>query len=220
MDATAPEPPQGGSPPGPAARRPLASRDTLWARWLAARLVRKGVTPNAISAASIPVALSGAALIVWGAGPLASLLAALAVQLRLLCNLLDGMVAIEGGKASAVGPLWNEIPDRVADALLLVAAGHAVGRPWLGWAAALLAALTAYIRVLGGALGLRQSFAGIMAKQRRMAALTVALALQAIELAWWGSRLTLEAALWLITLGSIVTCWTRTTAIARGLQPP
>lgn len=45
---------------------------------------------------------------------------------------------------------------------------------WLGWATALLAALTAYVRVFGGALGLAQDFAGIMAKQRRMAALNVA----------------------------------------------
>ena len=52
--------------------------------------------------------------------------------------------------------------------------------PWLGWAAALLAALTAYVRVFGGALGLTQDFSGIMAKQRRMAALTVGLVAQAI----------------------------------------
>jgi phosphatidylglycerophosphate synthase len=207
-----------GRQPTGTGRRPLASRETRWARWLAARLAGAGITPNAISAASMPIAALGAALMLWGTGPLAFLFSAVAVQLRLLCNLLDGMVAIEGGKASAAGALWNEIPDRVADSLLLVPVGYAVGRPWLGWAAALVAALTAYIRVLGGALGLTQSFAGIMAKQRRMAALTLALVAQAMELLWSGSRLSLEAGLWLILLGSMVTCWTRTAGLARGLE--
>jgi phosphatidylglycerophosphate synthase len=101
--------------------------------------------------------------------------AAVCVQLRLLCNLLDGMVAIEGGKSTASGALFNEIPDRLADALFLVPLGYASGYLWLGWLAALLAVLTAYIRVLGGALGQPQNFGGILPKQRRMAVLTVAL---------------------------------------------
>lgn len=50
----------------------------------------------------------------------------------------------------------NEFPDRIADTLPLVPLGYAAGLPWLGWLAALLAALTAYVRVFGGALGLAQ----------------------------------------------------------------
>ena len=106
---------------------------------------------------------------------LAWLAAAACVQLRLICNLLDGMVAIEGGRKSKVGAIYNEFPDRIADTLFLVPLGYAAGVPWLGWACALLAALTAYVRVFGGSLGLVQDFSGIMAKQRRMAALTAGL---------------------------------------------
>ncbi len=79
------------------------------------------------------------------------------------------MVAIEGGKKSKVGVLYNEVPDRVADSLFIVALGYAIGTPWLGWLAALAAAVTAYIRVLGGTFGLAQDFRGPMAKQHRMA---------------------------------------------------
>ena len=43
----------------------------------------------------------------------------------------------------------------------------------LGWAAAVLAVLTAYVRVLGGSLGLTQHFIGPMAKQHRMFTLTL-----------------------------------------------
>jgi phosphatidylglycerophosphate synthase len=78
--------------------------------------------------------------------------------------MLDGMVAVEGGKKSLVGTLYNEIPDRVADSLFIVAAGYCADWPSLGWCGALLAALTAYIRVLGGSLGLAQDFRGPMAK--------------------------------------------------------
>ena len=111
---------------------------------------------------------------------LAWLLAAVCVQLRLVCNLLDGMVAIEGGKKSSVGAIYNEFPDRIADTLFLVPLGYAAAMPWLGWFGALLAALTAYVRVFGGSLGLAQDFSGVMAKQRRMAALTAGLVVQAI----------------------------------------
>ena len=90
------------------------------------------------------------------------------------------MVAIEGGRKSSVGAIYNEFPDRIADTLFLVPLGYATGVPWLGWAAALLAALTAYVRVFGGSLGLAQDFSGVMAKQRRMAALTAGLIAQAV----------------------------------------
>ena len=132
-------------------RRPLASRDTAWARRVASLLARSSITPNQISTVSIVfAALGGWALV--DARPLALIGAAISVQLRLLCNLIDGMVAIEGGKQSATGALYNEFPDRIEDSLLLVAAGCATGWPELGWCAALLAMATAYLRALGGVL--------------------------------------------------------------------
>lgn len=199
-------------------RRPLASRSSAWARWLAARLARSSVTPNQISLLSVVFAVIGGALIAWGTSVPAWLGAAVCVQLRLVCNLLDGMVAIEGGKASDVGALYNELPDRVSDTLLLVPLGYAVGWNWLGWACALAAALTAYVRLLGGALGQRQDFGGVMAKQRRMATLTFGLIAEAIEASIWGSRYALLATAVVILAGSLVTCLTRTGAIARRLQ--
>src|SRR5439155_982956 len=106
----------------------------------------------------------------------------------LLCNLLDGMVAIEGGLQSKSGDVFNEVPDRVSDALILVGAGYAtapaLGLAWagaLGSAAALLAVLTAYVRALGAALGTGQDFRGPMAKPHRMAALTAACLAGAFE---------------------------------------
>ncbi|MBX5159190.1 MULTISPECIES: CDP-alcohol phosphatidyltransferase family protein [unclassified Rhizobium] len=201
-----------------ASRRPIASRSSSWAIGMSARLARTGVTPNRISLLSILFAGIGAALILLTAHPIAMICAAISVQLRLVCNLLDGMVAIEGGKKTKSGPIYNEFPDRIADSLLLVAAGYACAFAWLGWLGALLAAFTAYIRVFGGAVGLPQDFSGIMAKQRRMAVLTAGLVAQSIETLISASHWSLILASAIIAAGSLVTCITRTKTLARSLE--
>ena len=86
----------------------------------------------------------------------------------------------QGGRRTPAGELFNETPDRVADTLILVAAGYAADPhygPTLGWCAALLAMATAYVRVLGKACGAGVYFTGPMAKQQRMAVITVACAI-------------------------------------------
>lgn len=198
-------------------RRPLKTRSQPWAQGLAAWLAGHGVSPNAISMLSIVFAAAGAASLLFLHAPLGLLICAVAIQLRLLCNLLDGMVALEGGRKTPVGALYNEIPDRVADSLLILALGYAAGQPWLGWLGALGAALTAYIRVLGGALGLAQDFRGPQAKPHRMAVMTLACLLAAAESALLGSQFSLLAAAWVIALGSLLTCFNRTRAIAAAL---
>jgi len=199
-------------------RRPLKSRSSAWAQRAAAWLAATAVTPNQISLASTLFAAAGAGALLELRAPWSMLACAACIQLRLVCNLLDGMVAVEGGKKSAVGGLYNEIPDRVADSLFIVAAGYAVAMPWLGWCGALLAACTAYIRTLGGALGLAQDFRGPMAKQHRMATLTAACLLGAAESVVWRTHYALALACWVVAGGSLLTCATRTAAIARSLR--
>lgn len=202
---------------GQGERRPIAARGSRPARALTAWLLRTSITPNQISLLSIGFAALGAWAL-WQAPlrPWLFLLALAGIQLRLLCNLLDGMVAVEGGRGSPVGALFNEFPDRVADSLLLVALGHAAGEPSLGWAGALAAALTAYVRLMGGALGQPQEFRGPMAKQHRMALLSLGCVLALILPA----REVMLGVAWIILLGSLLTCATRTRAIAARLAGP
>lgn len=213
-------------------RRPLKSRGTAWARGLARLCARMGLSPDAISALSVVFAGAGFWAFWMSAtadgGERAGWLftAGVAIQLRLLANLLDGMVAVEHGRGGPLGPVWNELPDRIADALFLVGAGMALRiydpafGPMLGWIAALLAVLTAYIRELGRALGQDADFAGPGAKPHRMAALTLGcivaagLALAKVDQSF--------AALWLalavIVLLTATTVLRRTIRLARWLK--
>ena len=198
-------------------RRPIAARASGWARSISATLARSPITPNQISVLSIVFAALGAWLL-WRATPLALVGAAVCIQLRLVCNLLDGMVAMEGGKKTPTGALYNEFPDRIADSLLIVALGYAAGLPWLGWCGALLAALTAYVRQTGAGLGLGHDFRGPMAKQHRMFVMTAGCLVAAAAPIWaWASQ-ALALATVVIAAGSLLTCLTRTRAIARRLR--
>lgn len=199
-------------------RRPIKTRSAGWAKRVTAILVKKDISPNQISVASIAFALFAAVALNMDSGVVGSICCAVGIQLRLLCNLFDGMVAMEGGKQSAIGSLYNEFPDRIADSLLIVGLGYAIGYPDLGWFAALAAALTAYVRVFGGSIGLQQSFMGPMAKQHRMAVMTAGLLLNAIEASIYGTHYVLLIALSIIAIGSAATCVTRTLAIATQLK--
>jgi phosphatidylglycerophosphate synthase len=193
-------------------RRPIATRNAGWAQDLARRLANSRVTPNQISMASMAAAAIAGGAFWWaghagGIGYMALLLLAAAFcQARLICNLLDGMVAMEGGKREASGPFWNEFPDRVADILILAGAGAGSGHPALGFAAATMAVFTAYVRELGRAAGAPSDFSGPMAKPHRMAVMTGAAGLATMEpLLPLSPGTILTAALWVVTIGAALT---------------
>ena len=188
------------------ARRPLKSRTTGWARKLSAILVSWRISPNTISIAGIAFAALGAAALVLLAygkipAPVGLLIGAAGVQLRLLCNLMDGLVAVEGGLKSKAGDLFNEAPDRIEDVILLVSAGFACGQPQLGWCCATLAVATAYFRAFGASLGFGQNYCGPCAKPHRMAILTAGLLVSLLPV----RQPVLEIALWVIAVLTAVT---------------
>ena len=209
-------------------RRPLKTRERRWARALAAWMAARRVRPNTVSIASLVFgALAGVCL--WlslarsgeTSGPLL-IAAAGFLQLRLLCNLLDGLIAVEGGLGSPEGEIYNDLPDRVADVLIFVGAGLALRvLPYgmaLGWVAAIAALLTAYVRVLGGSLGLPQDFAGPMAKQHRMFAVTLGCVGGAVESQFGRPPRLLYVALALVVAGALLTAALRTARMARALR--
>lgn len=212
-------------------RRPLKSRERGWSKYLLRKLSTSGVTPNQVSVASVGfAALSGIFLLFHAnfGGALGNLMlcaAILGIQLRLLCNLLDGMLAVEGGLRSPIGEIYNDLPDRISDSILFLSAGYAIGAnefyalgAALGWLAALLAVLTAYVRLLGAAAGTPHFFHGPMAKQHRMAVLTAALLLQIVELYFGETHRSLLIALLIISGGSAMTIFCRTRMVIDYLE--
>ncbi|UPQ89695.1 CDP-alcohol phosphatidyltransferase family protein [Vibrio sinaloensis] len=209
-------------------RRPLAVRDISVIKRVAVWLSQKNITPNQISLMSILFATGGLAFAVgyhFQPEPTWLVLFALMIQMRLLCNLFDGMVAVEGGKKTPAGELFNDVPDRIADPLLIVAAGwvaHSAFAMSLAWTAALLAVLSAYIRVLGVSMGCAADFRGPMAKQHRMALLTVTLLVTAIsqwlEMLPSVSDYMMDIALAVMVIGCSITCWRRLLSIFKTKQ--
>jgi phosphatidylglycerophosphate synthase len=214
----------------PTDRRPIASRESkIWKR-IAAFLAARQVSPNSISTMGMLVGVLAGILLAgttfvaddWSQRAL-WLMAAAGIQLRLLANMLDGMVAITSQKASRLGELYNELPDRVSDAAIIIGAGYAFGsRPMLGYIAACLAILTAYVRAVGKANGVTNLFIGPMAKPHRMFVLTVAALLMALlPQNWrpvWASFTLPSFALAIIIIGSLLTVIRRLRVIVRHLQ--
>lgn len=205
-------------------RRPLASRQTGWATRISRALARTSITPNQISMAGMVAALIAGGCF-WASGNVAGagrvillLLAAAFVQARLLCNLFDGMVAIEAGRASPDGGFWNEFPDRVSDLLILMGAALSIHDPALGWAAVAFSFLTAYVRELGVTTGAGADFAGPMAKQHRMAVITAAAVISIFDPIWSGQGLVIWAGLWLIALGAALTAGRRSWRLVTKLR--
>jgi len=200
----------------PPTRRPIKARDSRWAAKIAAALARVPVKPNTISIFSaVFAAIAGACFAATACPRIATsgivvailfVCGAACVQLRLLCNLFDGMVAVEGGFKTKSGEVFNELPDRFADAFILIGLGYAANpSAALGYVAAVLAIITAYVRALGASAGAGQNFMGPMAKQHRMAVVTIAAIACAVAVLWsWHGQIA-AAALGIMIAGMLIT---------------
>ena len=211
----------------PTDRRPLKTRDRMWAKALARTLAARGVNPNHISLASIGAASLAGLFFCLAGLPAASKLylffGAVFVQFRLLCNMLDGMVAMESGKQTPTGAFYNEFPDRVSDILILLgfglAAGHTLYGLSLGSISASLALLTAYVRALGASMHGEQDFSGPMAKPHRMALITGVSIFSLLPMfSTWTYTLVIGGN-WLLIFGAAYTVYRRSRNLLQKVEP-
>jgi phosphatidylglycerophosphate synthase len=157
----------------PTSRRPIAEGFRRTALGSTRFCVRMHIHADTISYFSI-VAGAGAALCFWQSRhhPTLLMVAPLFCYLRLWCNMLDGMVALAAGEASRRGEILNDIPDRISDVLIFIGAAHSGWmNPLFGYWAAIFSLGTAYIGMLGQAVGAQREFCGLMSKPWRMVAL-------------------------------------------------
>ncbi|QQG35784.1 MAG: CDP-alcohol phosphatidyltransferase family protein [Micavibrio aeruginosavorus] len=209
-------------------RRPLKARQWAILQNMTEVIGKTSIHPNHISISSIGFSALAAVCLWLTAGAKGSelWLYAWLVPVFLLgrgaCNILDGLVAVEGGKKTPSGELFNDIPDRISDILVLVAAGYAVaswpGGVTLGWAAALLAVMTAYVRTLARGMGLPADFQGPMAKARRMVLIAAGAGAIPLEIAFLPQGSTLYGALIVIVAGCLLTVYRRARTAYRGLE--
>jgi len=194
-------------------------------------LSRAGVTPNSISGAGMLAGIgAGALFYLTGSLDYAEramwLVGAGFILVRLLANMLDGMVAVETGVSSAIGELYNEIPDRISDAAILAGAGYAIGgSTHLGYVAVCVALFVAYVRSAVKTAGAPSDFCGPMAKQQRMLVVAgAAVFMGVMPLAWrfqwgpdneWG---TMAAALLIVIVGGVITAARRIFHAAKSLN--
>lgn len=212
-------------------RRPIKARKSRWARATARALTSLGISPNAISVFGMIAAITAGGSFhltkcdcgfegaLWIAG-------AVLVLLRLLANMFDGMVAVEWGKATRVGALYNEVPDRISDAAVLIGSGHAAGGSVeLGYLAACVALFVSYIRSMAKTAGAPSDFGGPMAKQQRMFLVIVAAVYSGMtppmwQFTWgpqqeWGPMASVLA---LVVLGGALTSALRLRRAAQALR--
>jgi phosphatidylglycerophosphate synthase len=194
-------------------KRRLNIRDLPIMKQIADRLQEHNISPNQISLASIGASALGAIcllLLPYSAGVFSwilPLLAVIFIQIRMLCNILDGMIAIERNQKTPAGELFNDLPNRISDPLLIVAAGYGAGTVLLGWCAGLLAVLTAYVRTLAISVGAPSNTCGPMAKKHRMIVLSIACLL--IMFFDTDYSKILHIALWVIVFGCFATLYRR-----------
>ena len=157
----------------PSWRRPIANVFRATAQGAVRFCVERRIHPDAISYSSIAAsALAGVCF--WRAGhePLLLLLAPALCYVRLWLNMLDGMVALASGQASARGEILNDLPDRLSDVLIFAGVAHSsLASPYTAYWAAIGALLTAYVGTLGQAVGVQREFSGMMSKPWRMVVL-------------------------------------------------
>lgn len=212
-------------------RRPIPARKSRYAIAFAGWLADRGATPNQVSMFGLAVGIgSGLALFLTphlpGLARLLLVASAAMVVLRGLSNMFDGMVAVEQGRGSPAGLLYNEIPDRLSDIALFVGAGYAVGgNPVAGWAAACTALMVTCIRLTATVAGAPADFGGPMAKQQRMFSIAaVSFYLGVTPTAWHpafggeGRCGLLAAMLWIIVAGGVITGILRTRRAALALE--
>lgn len=137
----------------PSPSKPKSRRRGVFLRRTSLFLMRLGITSEMVAIFGMILGiLAGTAFMAtgetehprigWGIGGALCLLRVIAIR-------LDGLLQSASERQSRDEEFYNELPERVSDAVTLLGFGFAAGSdPWLGLGAALAAIFSAYIRSL------------------------------------------------------------------------
>lgn len=142
-------------------------------------LAARGVAPGAVTAAGVGFgALAGLALAAVRHPPVAAVLVAALLALRLAAANLDGALARETGATTRWGAVLNELGDRAAE-LAALAGCFALAPPWVVLLAMLVGSAPSWVSLAGAAGGAARINGGPVGKTERCLLLVVLAALPA-----------------------------------------
>jgi phosphatidylglycerophosphate synthase len=138
-------------------------------------LERRGVAPDAVTLAAVPVGVvAGACILASPAAPALLLLVPVLATLRLVLNLLDGALARRTGRMHPRGEFYNEVGDRLADLAFLVPVAFVPGADAvLVLLGSLGAVFASYAGLASRAAGGDRLYRGILSKPGRMVLVSV-----------------------------------------------
>jgi CDP-diacylglycerol--glycerol-3-phosphate 3-phosphatidyltransferase len=181
---------------------------------LVARLVRAGVTPDAITIIGTLGAVAGAVLL-FGTGHL--FWGTVVVTVCVLLDLLDGALARARGGGTVFGAVLDSVGDRVADAAIFGAliwwysgAGDNRLLVLLALLCLVLGVLTSYVKARAEGVGIACNV-GVVERLERLL-----LVLFGTGLTGLGVPYALHVGLWVLLAGSAVTVVQRILAVHRG----
>ena len=181
-------------------------------------LLRRGVTPNAVTVAGTVGVVIGA-LALGARGHLVA--GALVVTFFALTDMLDGTMARMRGPAGNFGALLDSSMDRLADAAVFGAVIYYLygqDNPYNGIVAGLICLsagqVVSYVKARAQSLGLNADV-GLAERAERLILVGVGGLLTGFGLDWG-----LPAALWLLAVLSLVTVFQRLIAAARSDKVP
>jgi archaetidylinositol phosphate synthase len=156
----------------------IYSTKSRWQKWLQPIVwlsMRWKLSPDVFTYGALGLSIL-AGLAFWGAGAnrLALWIVPPCVLLRLICNLMDGLIAREQGVADAMGEVKNELGDRLADTAIflgLICGGYA--DPRLASFALALILIGSFLGILSKALGGSRLYIGLFGKGDRMISLAL-----------------------------------------------
>jgi CDP-diacylglycerol--glycerol-3-phosphate 3-phosphatidyltransferase len=167
-------------------------------------LLARGVSPNAVTVTTLALSCAtGAALTL---SPTAWVYAAVPVVLglRLVFNVLDGVMARAGGRESKLGLALNELGDIIGDGAIYLPFALSVGvEPLLAGAFVLLCAASEAAGLAGHATGVGRRQDGPLAKGERgaaMASIAILIAAGAPQAEWIDWAIGALAVLTLVTV--------------------
>ena len=208
----------------PTSRRPIANVFRRTAHVAVGWAVRARIHPDVFSYGSI-VAAFLAAFLFWRSHetPMLIVPAIAFAFVRLWLNMFDGMVAIAAGKASKIGEIINDLPDRVSDVVIFAGVAHSGWcNPILAYWVAIFCVIVAYVGMIGQAMGVQREFSGWMAKPYRIVALSIgALATLAVSVGGLKPAAPLTILDWtliVILIGCVQTIIVRLSRIFRALR--